>query len=176
MKRDIIYYLIALVALATMLLCGCCPCKRVGVTANVNSADSTYTAHDQFVRIIIKDTLLLQPLTPSHDMNVTKAQFSELENRYCTSMASVDDEGYLHHTLDTKDSAMLPAREVTRDSVVRDTIIRYRDRVEARVEVQRVKVKPWWVKPLGAITAVLTVIVVWQNRKRILSIVSLWRI
>lgn len=153
---------------------GCCPCRVAGTATTVN--DSLYSARFEKVRIIIRDTMRLQAIAQSHEKNITEEQLSELSNDYCVSIAEVDSRGLLHHTLDTKDSAMLPSRTIIRDSIIRDTVYRNVKRVEQQVVQRQVKVTPWWVKPLCFITAMLAVIVLWQNRKRILTIVSLWRI
>ena len=155
---------------------GCCPCRMAGASTSVVDTTNNYATHHDIVRIVIRDTMHLLPLSQSHDQLVTKHTYSELDNEYCISVAEIDAEGLLHHSLDTKDRAMLPVRTIYRDSVVRDTIIRYAERVERRTQQVKVKVAPWWVKPLGAITATLAVIVLWQNRKRIMTIIRLWRI
>lgn len=165
-------YLIVVFCLVVAV--GCCPCRVAGTATTVN--DSTYTARFEKVRIIIRDTMRLQAIAQSHEKNITEEQLSELSNDYCVSIAEVDSRGLLHHTLDTKDSAMLPSRIIIRDSIIRDTVYRKVKRVEQRVVERQVKVTPWWVKPLGVITAMLAVIVLWQNRKRILTLLSLWRI
>lgn len=166
----------SIVVLGFGFVVGCCPCRHIGASVDTQQADTAYVAHHDVVRIIVRDTVRMQPLAPSHDKVVTKALHSELSNAYCVSIADIDGEGYLTHTLDTRDSAMLPVREMTRDSIIRDTLIRYRTRVETRVKEVRVKVVPWWVKPLGIIAAALAVIVLWQNRRRIITLIRLWRI
>lgn len=164
-------YLIVVFCLV-VVAAGCCPCRVAGTATTVN--DSTYTARFEKVRIIIRDTMRLQAIAQSHEKNITEEQFSELSNDYCVSIAEVDSRGLLHHTLDTKDSAMLPSRTIIRDSIIRDTIYRKVKRVEQQVVERQVKVIPWWVKPLGVITAMLAVIVIWQNRKLFIKFLKLW--
>lgn len=149
----------------------CCPCKNVGASAVVNATDSTYTSHHGIVRLLIRDTMLMRPIRQSHDRNVTKEQFSELSNDYCTSTAEVDSDGLLHHTLDTRDSAMLPVRTVTRDSIVRDTVFRYRDKIERQVVVKEVRKVTWWQRTQSILLWTLLGILAIRYRKEILSLV-----
>ena len=142
--------------------------------------DSVYINHYDTLRIVERDTMWLERIEQSHDRVMVKADTSYLENAYCKSTASVDTLGILTHTLDTRDSAMLPVRVIHRDRVVRDTIFRYRDKANTSVSnntiVKEVKKVTWYDKCLRIISAALFIIVLWQNRKRIIQIISLWRI
>ena len=162
---DIVLVLVFLVAVA------CCPCKNAGASAVVNATDSTYVAHHNIVRMLMRDTMLMRPIRQSHDRNVTKEQFSELSNDYCTSTAEVDSDGLLHHTLDTRDSAMLPVRTVTRDSIVRDTVFSDRDRAETRTGVKEVRKVTWWQRTQSILLWTLLGILAIRYRKEILSLI-----
>lgn len=161
-----------------LLVAACCPCRKAGVTSAVSDKDSIYTSHYDIVRITMRDTMYLQPLAQYHDRVRVVAQRSYLENPYCTSTASVDEEGVLAHTLDTRDSALLPSRVMYRDRVVRDTVYRLKDRVDTKIEtIVKVERKAkWYDKVIRVVCIGLAVVVLWQNRKRIMTIFRLWRI
>lgn len=164
------------IALA-LLLAACCPCRNTSTSAESITRDSVYITHHDTLRIVERDTMRLAQLEQWHERVMARGE-STLENIYCTTTAKVDDDGFLWHTLDTRDSALLPVQVITRDRVMRDTVYRWRDRVTSRTKVveKRVKTTPWWVKPLCVISAALAAVVIWQNRKRIMTIIRLWRI
>lgn len=166
------------IAFCCLVVGACCPCRQAGVATAVADSDSVYTSHVDIVRLTIRDTILLQPLAQYHDRVQLEATSSFLENAYCTSAAAVDEDGVLTHTLDTRDSALMPVRTIYRDRVVRDTVIRLKDRVDVKQEImiREVRKVTWYDKCLRVISAALFIIVLWQNRKRIIQIISLWRI
>ena len=171
-----------IVVLSLVVAVACCPCRKAGTSTIVDKTerDSVYINHYDTLRIVERDTMWLERIEQSHDRVMVKADTSYLENAYCKSTASVDTLGILTHTLDTRDSAMLPVRVIHRDRVVRDTIFRYRDKANTSVSnntiVKEVKKVTWYDKCLRIISAALFIIVLWQNRKRIIQIISLWRI
>lgn len=165
-----------------LVVAACCPCRKAGVTSAVSDTlrDSIYINHYDTLRIVERDTMWLESIEQSHDRVMVKASLSHLENAYCTSDASVDEEGILTHSLDTRDSAMLPSRVVYCDRVVRDTVYRLRDRANVSESnntiIKEVKKVAWYDKVLRVVSAALFIIVLWLNRKRIIQIISLWRI
>lgn len=171
-----------IVALSLVVAVACCPCRKAGATTIVDKVerDSTYINHYDTLRIVERDTMWMARIEQSHDRVMVKASHSYLENAYCTSSADVSEEGILTHTLDTRDSALLPVRVIHRDRVVRDTIFRYRDKTNVSESnhtiIKEVKKVAWYDKALRIISAALFIIVLWQNRKRIIQIISLWRI
>jgi hypothetical protein len=107
---------------------------------------------------------------------VTEADSSFLSNDYCTSTAKIDAHGKLHHTLDTRDSAKLPMRTEYRDSIIIDTVVVFRRQLQERVVTKEVRKATWWDKCLRIVSTALLAVVLWQNRKRIMTLLRLWRI
>ena len=178
-KREIIrdiLYILALVAVALLSLAtaSCCPCKNVAVSEIV--ADSTEHRRREVVRVILQDTIYMRPLPQSHDRVVTEADSSYLSNDYCTSTAKIDALGKLHHTLDTRDSAMLPTRKEYRDSIIIDTVVVFRRQLQEHVVTKEVRKVTWWDKCLRIVSTALLAVVLWQNRKRLMTLLRLWRI
>ena len=179
MKRDVVYLIIALILLAVMLLStSCCPCRNIGMEDVANRRDSIYIIRRDTVRIIEVDTMWLDRLEQSHDLIMTHRQHSELDNAYCTSTADIGEDGMLVHSLDTRDSAMLPARLITTEHIVRDTVVieRTAERTVREVQEKIVYKTAWYDKFLRLVSTALLAIVLWQNRKRIMTIIGLWRI
>lgn len=156
----------------------CCPCRKATTTTDTTERDTAYLSHYDTASIVERDSMLMARLEQSHDKIVTDAQFSELSNAYCTSTAAIDDNGRLHHTLDTNDSATLPMRIIERERLVYDTVYRYRDRERQsnNTLIKEVKKVAWYDKVLRLVSAALFIIVLWQNRKRIIQLINLWRI
>ena len=171
-----------IVVLGLVVAVACCPCRQAGATTIVDKMerDSVYINHYDTLRIVERDTMWLERIEQSHDKVMVKVDTSHLENAYCESTASVDTLGILTHTLDTKERAMLPVRYVHVERIVRDTVIRYRNKTNTSVSnntiVKEVKKVAWYDKCLRIISAALFIIVLWQNRKRIIQLISLWRI
>lgn len=171
--------MIIIMALA-VCVAACCPCRKAGVATAVStiSSDTTYVTHHDTVRHMIVDTLRWQPISQHHTRVMVRASHSYLSNEYCTSAASVDSLGILTHSLDTRDSARFPARIVTTERVVRDTIFRDSERnsaaVEQVVEVQRINHVTWWQRTqIVGFWAVLAVLGI-KYRKVIYKVVSGW--
>lgn len=162
------------IAVCCLVVGACCPCRQAGVATAVADSDSVYTSHVDIVRLTIRDTILLQPLAQYHDRVQLEATSSFLENDYCTSAASVDENGMLSHTLDTRDSATLPARVVYRDRVVRDTVIRLKDRIDVRTEtvVREIRRATWWQRTQIIMLWVLLGALAIVYRREILSLLK----
>lgn len=151
----------------------CCPCRKAGATTIVEvQRDSVYITHYDTMRVVERDTMWMERLEQSHDRVTIKASSSYLDNDYCISTAEVDEEGALTHTLDTRDSALLPVRTIYRDRVVRDTVIRLKDRLDAKaeIEVREVRVTTWWQRTqIVALWLLLGALAI-RYRKEILSL------
>lgn len=153
----------------------CCPCREVGVTETVFFADSTKIVHIDTMSVVERDTIYLQRLEQNHD-RVQGVTSSHLENDYCTSSAWMGDDGKLNHTLDTRDSALLPARIIYRDRVLLNEFT-WSSRVNvSRVKTREVAKSKWYDKVIHRVCIGLAIIVILQNRKRIMRLVKLWRI
>lgn len=153
----------------------CCPCREVGATEAVFVRDTVTSIHIDTMRVVERDTIYLQRLAQSHD-RVQGVTSSHLENDYCTSSAWMGDDGKLNHTLDTRDSALLPARIVYRDRVLLNEFT-WSSRVNAsKVKTREVAKSKWYDKTIRRVCIGLAIIVILQNRKRIMRLVKLWRI
>lgn len=100
----------------------CCPCRDVGVTDTAFVRDTTIYVRYDTTRVTVRDTIIAQRLEQSSERIETYKQHSTLSNDYCISTADIEADGLLRHSLRTKDSAMLPARVVEAERIVRDTI------------------------------------------------------
>lgn len=171
----------ALAVIAILYLTvACCPCRKAGASTIVDKVerDSVYVAHYDTLRIVERDTMWLERIEQSHDRVMVNASRSYLENAYCYTSADVNEDGVLTHTLDTRDSALLPVRYEYRERVVRDTIYRNGMNVSnsRTTRVKEVRKAAWYDKCLRIVSAALFVIVLWQNKKRIIQLIHLWRI
>lgn len=155
----------------------CCPCRNVGVTDTAFLRDSTIYVRYDTTKVVIRDTIIVQRLEQSSERIETYKQSSLLSNKYCITTAVIEDDGLLHHSLTTKDSAELPSRVVTVERIVRDTI--YRERVEniEYVEVKQVK-KPLtkFVKAQIISFWVLLAVTIIRLRRTLIRVFSGWRI
>lgn len=153
----------------------CCPCREVGATEAVFVRDTVASIHIDTMRVVERDTIYLQRLEQSHD-RVQGVTSSYLENDYCTSSAWMGDDGKLNHTLDTRDSALLPARIVYRDRVLLNQFT-WSSRVNtSKIKTREVAKSKWYDKAIRRVCIGLAIIVILQNRKRIMRLVKLWRI
>lgn len=168
------------IVVLSMVAVACCPCRKAGTSTIVDKVerDSTYINHYDTLRIVERDTMWMARIEQSHDRVMVKASHSYLENAYCTSSADVSEEGILTHTLDTRDSAMLPVRVIHRDRVVRDTIYRYKDSANTAERnetiIKEVKKVAWYDKALRWVSLGLLCVVLWQNRKLFIKFLKLW--
>lgn len=172
------WYFVALVALVClcMSVVACCPCRKLGESVESIERDSTYVVRHDTVVVVERETIALRPLLPSHDYIITQEQYSRLDNAYCTSTAEIDIEGLLRHTLDTKDSALIPVRTVRVEHIVRDTVVRWRTNNRTEVKVKEIVRSAWYDRALRWVSLGLLAIVIWQNRKWIGKLIGLWRI
>ncbi|MBQ8969148.1 MAG: hypothetical protein IJ064_05400 [Bacteroidaceae bacterium] len=84
--------------LAALLLVGCCPCKNlVSTTIEQDNTDTKVTKETIFVT----DTLFVE-IPEQKAERTTPDSTSHLENDYAVSDASINPDGTLHHTLETK--------------------------------------------------------------------------
>ena len=174
-RRDWLYALIVATIMALLVVSiACCPCK--GVESRDVALDSVEHRRREIVRITLRDTLVMRPLRQSHDRVIVDESHSFLENDYCTTTAEIDERGRLRHSLDTKDSALLPSRVEFRDSLIIDTLVVYRQHIQERVVTKEVRKATWWDKCLRIVSTALLAVVLWQNRKRIMTLLRLWRI
>lgn len=178
MKWRDFWYFVALMALVCLCISAvaCCPCRKLGESVESIERDSTYVVRHDTVHIVERETIALRPLLPSHDYIITQEQYSRLDNAYCVSTAEIDTEGLLRHSLDTKDSALMPVRTVRVEHIVRDTVVRWRTNNRTEVKVKEVVRSAWYDKALRWVSLGLFAIVIWQNRKWIGKLIGLWRI
>lgn len=154
----------------------CCPCREVGATEAVFFADSTKIVHIDTMRVEVRDTIIVQRLEQSSERIETYAQHSTLSNDYCTSTADIEADGLLRHSLRTKDSAMLPARVVEVERIVRDTIYRNTSESAERVVTRQVKKPLSWVVKTHIIGFwVMAVGIYIRHRKKIIRVFAGWR-
>ena len=156
---------------------GCCPCREVGATEAVFFGDSAKIVHIDTMRVVVRDTIIVQRLEQSSERIETYAQHSTLSNDYCTSTADIEADGLLRHSLRTKDSAMLPARVVETEHVVRDSASRERTENTERTEIKQTK------KPLTKFVKaqiigfwVLLAVTIIRLRRTLIRVFSGWRI
>lgn len=154
----------------------CCPCREVGATEAVFFADSTKIVHIDTMRVEVRDTIIVQRLEQSSERIETYAQHSTLSNDYCTSTADIEADGLLRHSLRTKDSAMLPARVVEVERIVRDTIYRNTSESAERVVTRQVKKPLSWVVKTHIIGFWVMVVGIYiRHRKKIIRVFAGWR-
>lgn len=167
-----------IVVLSLVVAVACCPCRKAGATTIVDKVerDSIYINHYDTLRIVERDTMRLERIEQSHDRVMVKASHSYLENAYCTSSADVSEDGILTHTLDTRDSAMLPVRTIYRERVVRDTLARDKSNKDTSVDVEVqervVREMTWWGKTQIIALWVLLAILAIRYRKEIFALVK----
>lgn len=165
-----------LVVIYLVVGAGCCPCRQAGTATAVVDNDSVYITHYDTLRIVERDTLALRPLSPSHDAIITETQYSRLENAYAITTAEIDTEGRLHHTLDTRDSALLPVRVERVEHIARDTVVRWHVDTRNEVRIKEVKTTAWYDRIIRITCVGLLIVVLIQNRKWIGKLIGLWRI
>lgn len=104
---------------------------------------------------------------------VTKDTSSHLENDVAVSDASVDELGFLHHSLKTKPRSIPVPSKNTKER--RDSIV-YRDKyvyiekpvyVEAKLNAwQRFRLRGFWI-----LVAIIVGYVAWKNKKKLLALI-----
>lgn len=154
----------------------CCPCRKVGVTDTAFLRDSTTIVRYDTTKVVVRDTIFVQRLEQSIERIETYAQHSTLSNDYCISIADVEADGLLRHSLRTKDSAMLPARVVEVERIVRDTIYHNTSESAERVITRQVKKPLSWVVKTHIIGFwVMAVGIYIRHRKKIIRVFAGWR-
>ena len=154
----------------------CCPCREVGVTDTAFLRDSTILVRYDTTKVLVRDTIIVQRLDQSNERIETYAQHSTLSNDYCISTADIEADGLLRHSLRTKDSAMLPARVVEVERIVRDTIYHNTSESAERVITRQVKKPLSWVVKTHIIGFwVLAVGIFIRHRKKIIRVFAGWR-
>lgn len=166
-------------------LAACGPCRHTSTSTStsVSERDTVYVSHYDTVRIVERDSLLLARLEQYHDKVVTYAQHSELSNAYCTSIADIGEDGRLSHTLDTRDSALIPARIVEVERIERDTFYSNTQSsstsssTSQSILTKKVK-KPlsWFVRAQIIGFWLLAAGIIIRHRKKIIRVFSGWRI
>lgn len=168
----------------SVLAVACCPCRKVSTTTTVSEAlyqrDSIYIEHYDTLRVVERDTVRMAPINKSHDRVSVMATSSYLENDYCTSHANVDELGILTHTLDTRDSALLPVRLVEVSSAKSDMLSHNSEHTDTEalsvVEVREISRLTWWQRTqIIGFWVVLGVLAI-KYRKVILKVITGWRI
>lgn len=154
----------------------CCPCREVGVTDTAFLRDSTIFVRYDTTKVVVRDTIIVQGLEQSSERIETYAQHSTLSNDYCISTAEIEADGLLRHSLRTRDSAMLPARVVEVERIVRDSTSRERTENTERTEVKQTK-KPLtkFVKAQIVGFWVLLAVTIIRLRKTLIRLFSGWR-
>lgn len=154
----------------------CCPCQKVGTTEAVFFADSTKIVHIDTMRVQVRDTIIVQRLDQSDERIETYRQSSLLSNKYCITTAVIEGDGKLLHHLYTRDSAMLPARVVEVERIVRDTIYHNTSESAERVVTRQVKKPLSWVVKTHIIGFwVMAVGIYIRHRKKIIRVFAGWR-
>lgn len=147
-------YITAIIAFICLLLCGCCPCRRLGTNTTQRDSVRVDTREVYIERI---DTAYVS--VPYEVVrNVTRDTTSTVKTSLATSTATVID-GMLWHSISSKDCTV-PVTVVTKE-VVRDTTI-YRDKLREAtntVEVarqltkwQRLQIGGFWVLLASALS------------------------
>lgn len=148
----------------------------MGVTDTAFLRDSTKIVHIDTMRVVVRDTIIMQKLKQSSERIETYAQHSTLSNDYCISTAEIEADGLLRHTLRTKDSAMLPARAVEAERIVRDTIYHNTSEGAERVTTRQVKKPLSWVVKTHIIGFWVMVVGIFiRHRKKIIRVFAGWR-
>lgn len=155
---------------------GCCPCREVGATEAVFFADSAKIVHIDTMRVEVRDTIIVQRLEHSNERIETYRQSSLLSNKYCITTAVIEGDGKLLHHLYTRDSAMLPARVVEVERIVRDTIYHNTSESAERVITRQVKKPMSWIVKTHIIGFwVMAIGIYIRHRKKIIRVFAGWR-
>ena len=174
MKIQLVAFLSGLVAFALLaVLVTSCGSSRHAVTS-IETHDSTKVeVMTELIETI--DTVYVE-LPKQSEKVAVKDTSSHLENDLAVSDASIDEFGFLHHSLKTKPRGRLPVpsknTKERRDSIV------YRDKnvyiekpvyVEAELNAwQKFRLRGFWA--LLALLAAFACWIVWKNKTRILAL------
>lgn len=119
------------------------------------------------------DTVYVE-LPKQSEMVAVKDTSSHLENDLAVSDASIDELGFLHHSLKTKPRSRLPVpskkTKERRDSIVyRDKYVYIEKPVYVEAELnawQRFRLRGFW-----ALLAAMACWIAWKNKARILALI-----
>lgn len=156
----------------------CCPCRKVRQSTLTNNSeqqrDSIYVSIHDTLYIVERDSSAWQPLPIEHNRNRTIERHSHLENTFCSSDADIDSLGILTHSLDMRDSAILPIRFIYQDRVHTDTlyVYRWRDRDHNVIEEKIIERKyvSWWQRIQIYGFWILAIYIFWRNKDFVLSL------
>lgn len=163
---------IQLVALAIFaVLVASCGSSRHAATS-IETHDSTKVeVRTELIETI--DTVYVE-LPKQSEMVAVKDTSSHLENDLAVSDASIDELGFLHHSLKTKPRGRLlvPSKKTKerRDSIVyRDKYVYIEKPVYVEAELnawQRFRLRGFW-----ALLAAMACWIAWKNKARILALI-----
>ena len=177
--KKLLYIVVCVAAVA------CCPCRKAGVTQSVSEVervrDSVFVHHYDTVRVVERDTIRLTPINQWHESVSLATSYSYLENEYCTTTASVSEQGILTHRLDTRDRASLPVRlvevyKVERDSSYMSLATASESSSVTEQVIERKAPLSWFVKAQIAGFWIFVVVALIKYGKVIIKFFSGWRI
>lgn len=169
-------HIFIVVLVGFLLAVACCPCREVGATDTAFLRDSTIYVRYDTTKVVVRDTIIVQRLEQSNERIETYAQHSTLSNDYCITTADIEADGLLRHSLRTKDSAMLPARVVEAERIVRDTIYHNTsESAESTITRQVKKPLSWVVKTHIIGFWVMAAGIFIRHRKKIIRVFAGWR-
>lgn len=156
-------------SLLTVLVASCGSPRHVATIIETRDSTKVEVRTELVERI---DTVYVE-LPKQSETVAVKDSSSHLENDVAESDASVDELGFLHHSLKTKPRGRLPVpsknTKERRDSIV------YRDKyvyiekpvyVEAKLNAwQKFRLNGFWI-----LAAIVVGYFVWRNRRRLLSL------
>lgn len=150
------------------LLCACGTQRKVVETVRAETENKTVEV--SYEKILVPDTVFVEVPAQSASV-VTPDTTSTLENDFAKSRASIDSNGMLHHSLETKPQKKpVPTqREIER----KDSIVYVGKSVEVPYPVERqltqwerAQMKGFWI-----LLAIVLIAVCWIVRKPILNLI-----
>lgn len=164
------YRNIQLVTFLAVLLTSCGSSRHAATS--IETHDSTKVeVRTELIETI--DTVYVE-LPKQSEMVAVKDTSSHLENDLAVSDASIDELGFLHHSLKTKPRGRLPVpskkTKERRDSIVyRDKYVYIEKPVYVEAELnawQRFRLRGFW-----ALLAAMACWIAWKNKARILALI-----
>lgn len=147
LRRLIPWLLLAsiLCALITLLA----SCRSTKTTVSSTHTDTQTNVHTEVRRqtIYVPDTVYIEIPKQTAEQTIRDST-SMLENSYALSMARINPDGSLYHTLETKPQSKPVG--ILKPVERKDSIV-YVDKVVTKKEVQTIKVEkklPWWQRAL----------------------------
>lgn len=122
---------IALFILLLMMLASCSATKN---TAHVASTVDSVKTEVRYERLIVRDTVYIELPKQSAERTTTDS-VSVLETDFAISTVEVSSDGTVHHTIDTKTTAI--PTEITTETITRDSIVYVMNETTVEVEVER---------------------------------------